>query len=277
MNKLYKGILLAVAVVMIFSSCKSTRPVLKAPLKEEGPDYLYSKLKENELHFEWLSLKFDARYTEKRNSTNFKGQVRIRKDSLIWVSITPALGIEIVRMVITTDSIKYINRFNKEYFVGDYALVSRFLRINIDFDILQSLILGNDFQFYETNSFRASIDAQEASALEYRLSTTGRHKLKKEAEGSGYDPIVLLQNIWLNPESFKITRLDIKEYLKDNRKLSASFDEFVELDGQLYPSELNFDLVADDDIQIIINYNKVTMNEPKTFPFSIPQKYEQIR
>jgi len=272
MNRLYKGILLAGAVMMLFSSCKSTRPIIKAPLKEEGPDYLYNKLKENELHFDWLTLKFDARYTEKRNSTKFKGQVRIRKDSLIWVSITPALGIEIVRMVITTDSVKYINRFSKEYFVGDYALVSRFLQINIDFDILQSLILGNDFQFYETNSFRASIDN-----LNYKLSTTGRRKIRKEAEDASNDPIVLLQNIWLNPESFKIIQVDVKEYMKDNRKLTASYDRFLPIEDQHYPSNLNFDITAENVVTINIDYNKVTRNEPKTFPFSIPKNYDRIR
>jgi hypothetical protein len=245
---------------------------MKAPLKEEGPEYLYSKLKENELKFDWLSVKFDASYSEKKNSTDFKGQVRIRKDSLIWVSITPALGIEYLRMVITNDSVKYVNRFNKEYFVGDYALVSRFLQINIDFDILQSLILGNDFQFYETNSFRASIDQPN-----YKLSTTGRRKIRKDAEDASNDPIVLLQNIWLDPESFKITKVDVKEYMKDNRKLSAIYGDFEPMETQVYPSELHFDIMAEDIIKIKINYSKVTLNEPMAFPFSIPENYKRIQ
>lgn len=272
MNKLYKGIMLAVAVLLLLSSCKSTRPLIKAPLKEEGPEYLYSQLKENELRFDWLSLKFDASYTLKRNSTDFKGQVRIRKDSLIWISITPALGIEYLRMVITTDSVKYINRFNKEYFSGDYELVSRFLQIHIDFDILQSLILGNDFQFYETNSFRATIDN-----LEYKLSTTGRRKIRKVAEDASTDPVVLLQNIWLDPESFKIRKIDVKEYMKDNRKLMASYDDFFGLENQFYPSTLRFEIMAEDILKIRINYSKVTLNDPVTFPFSIPENYERIK
>jgi hypothetical protein len=245
---------------------------MKAPLKEEGPEYLYSRLKDNELRFDWLSAKFDASYSGKKNSSSFKGQVRVRKDSLIWVSITPALGIELFRMIITSDSVKYVNRFNKEYFLGDYALVSRFLQIHIDFDILQSLILGNDFQFYESNSFRASIDN-----LNYKLSTTGRRKIRKEAEDANADPIVLLQNIWLDPESFKIKKVDVKEYLKDNRKLSATYSDFLGLDNQLYPSALNFDIQAEDMINIKINYSKVTLDEPMTFPFSIPGNYKRIR
>ena len=272
MSKAFKGIMLAFAVVLLLSSCKSTRPLLKAPLKEQGPEYLYSRLKENELRFEWLSAKFDASYIQKRNSTDFKGQVRIRKDSMIWVSITPALGIELFRMVITSDSVKYVNRFKKEYFVGDYALVSRFLQIHIDFDILQSLILGNDFQFYETNSFRASIDQRN-----YKLSTTGRRKIRKVAGEANAEPIVLLQNIWLDAESFKIKKIDVKEYLKDNRKLSATYSEFQTIENQRYPSTLKYDIQAEDLIKIKINYSKVTLNEPMNFPFSIPDNYKRIR
>jgi hypothetical protein len=272
MNRLFTGILLLGSAILLLSSCKSTRPMMRAPLKEEGPEYLYNSLKVNELRFDWLSAKFDASYKHKKNSNDFKGQVRVRKDSLIWVSITPALGIEMFRMVITTDSVKYVNRFSKEYFSGDYALVSRFLQIHIDFDILQALLLGNDFQFYETNSFRASIDN-----LNYKLSTTGRRKIRKEAEDASTDPIVLLQNIWLDPVSFKIIKVDVKEYLKDNRKLSANYSDFLAVGNQLFPSALKFDIQAEDVIKIKINYSKVTLNEPMTFPFSIPENYKRIQ
>jgi hypothetical protein len=263
---------MVLAAGLLLSACKSARPMIKAPLKEEGPEFLYTRLKENELRFDWLSAKFDASYSEKKNSSDFKGQIRVRKDSLIWISITPALGIELFRMVLTNDSVKYINRFDKEYFLGDYELVSRFLQIHIDFDILQSLILGNDFQFFETNSFRASIDN-----LDYKLSTTGRWKIRKEAEDAKTDPIVLLQNIWLDPDSFKIIKVDVKEYMKDNRKLTATYSNFQAAGSQLYPSALDFDIMADDVIRINIDYTRLTLDEPMAFPFSVPVNYKRIQ
>lgn len=264
--------MLIFASVLLLSSCKTPRTIIKAPLKEEGPEYLYSKLKENEFHYEWLALKFDAKYTENKGSTDFKGQIRARKDSVIWVSISPALGIELFRLIITNDSVKYVNRFNKEYFAGDYALVSRFLQIDIDFDILQSLLLGNDFQFYENNTFKADVDFPE-----YRLSTTGRHKIRKEAENLGTDPIILVQNIWLNPESFKITRIDVKQFMKDNRKLEAYYGEFDKVEKETYPASLNFNITAENPFSLRINYSKAVLNEPMTFPFSIPGNYKRIK
>jgi hypothetical protein len=272
MNRSFPLILLVLAGILLLASCKSTRVAYKAPLKEEGPDYLYAKLKDNEFRFDWFSARIDANYQEKKSSSDFSGQIRIRKDSLIWVTISPALGIEMMRLLVTNDSVKYINRFSKEYFIGDYALVSRFLQIDIDFDILQALLIGNDFQFYETNSFRADVDFPE-----YRLSTTGRRKIRKEAETTGVNPVVLLQNIWLNPETFKITRVDLKEYMKDNRKLEANYSEFVRINGSEYPSRLNFNIQAEEMVRLRMGYSKVSTNEPLSFPFSIPGSYRRIR
>lgn len=272
MSRIFKILIWFGVMAALFTACRAARPVVKAPLKEEGPEFLYSKLKEHELKFEWLSMKFDANYTEKRNQTDFKGQLRIRKDSMIWLTITPAMGIEMIRMVITTDSVKYVNRFRKEYFVGDYALVSSFLQIHVDFDMLQSILLGNDFQFYENNSFRASIDN-----LEYKLATTGRRKIRKEAEAASSDAVVLLQNIWLDSDSYKIKKIDLKEYQKDNRKLEAMYGGFTALENQIYPAAVNYNIIADNTLKIHIDYSKVTLNEPMAFPFSIPDNYERIK
>jgi len=272
MNKAWKGILLLLAVIGLLSSCKTPRTAIKAPLREEGPEFLYSKLKENELHFDWFSAKFDAHYSDKNGSTDFKGQIRVRKDSLIWLTITPALGIEAIRMVVSNDSVKYFNRLNKVYFSGDYKLVSQFLQIDIDFDILQALILGNDFQFYESNSFKADVNFPE-----YRLSTTDRRKIRKEAEDSGADPIILVQNIYLDPETFKITRIDVKQFMKDNRKLDATYGEFVKLGSESYPSALQFDILSENPFGMRLSYSRVELNQPMSFPFSIPGNYKRIR
>lgn len=272
MNKLFKGALMALVAVLMLSSCRSSRPIIKEPLKAEGPEYLYSRLKESEFKFDWLSMKFSASYSDKHSSADFSGQVRIRKDSMIWITVSPALGLEMFRMVITNDSVKYINRLNKEYFAGDYALVSRFLQIDVDFDIMQSILLGNDFQFYETNNFRASIDE-----LTYKLSTTGRRKIRKEAGVTSADPVVLLQNIWLDPSSYKIKKIDLKEYMKDNRKLTATYGDFQALNDQIYPSVIRFEIMAEETMKVKVKYEKVTINEPMTFPFSIPANYQLIR
>ncbi|MFC2107636.1 DUF4292 domain-containing protein [Bacteroidota bacterium] len=258
-------------LLILISSCTSKRSIIKKPIKAEGPEYLFNKLAENELKFNTISAKFKADYLYEKKKTEFKGQIRIKKDSIIWISFSPALGIEVARLVITNDSVKFLNRLEKTYFIGDYEFVNNFLETNIDFDILQSFIIGNDFQFYEKTKFGASIDAGE-----YRLNTLGRNKLKKYVKEQENNPKVYIQTIWLNADNFKISRLNIKEIKKENKKLHAYYSDFKEINNQLFPFNIRYELTAEQNIDLILDYTKLELNKELNFPFKIPRKYERI-
>jgi len=259
-------------VLIILASCSSQRKIIKAPIKEEGAEYLFKKLKERELQYNWLTAKFSAEYKNKGQSNSFNGQIRIRKDSVIWLTFSPALGIEVFRMMLTQDSVKFINRMNNSFFAGDYNYVNRYLHTNIDFDILQSFLTGNDLSFYENGKFRAGLDNNF-----YKLATANRTKLKKFIRNNQENLRVLIQNIWIDPESFKITRADVKEIREPNIKLEARYSSFEKIGDQLFPKEMSFDISADNDLSVTVSFNKITINTDQAFPFKIPQSYHQAK
>ena len=265
--------LLCLTLLSLLYSCKTTRSTYKQPIKEEGPEYLFEKLNQNELKFDWFMAKFKTDYKYGRKTTEFRGQIRIRKDSAIWVSFSPLLGIEAARLMITVDSVKFMDRINNIYFAGDYQFVNNYLKTNVDFDILQAFVTGNDFQFYEKTKFRASIENQQ-----YKLNTTHRQKLRKYVKASDIPPQAYIQTIWLNPETFKITRVSIKEIQKENKKLNALYTKFQDIEGQLFPFGLFFELSknVDEKIDIEIKYTKITIDKPLNFPFNIPTKFERV-
>lgn len=265
------GRLLIIMVVIpaFITACSARRHVIKEPLKEAKSALLLEKLKENELRFDWFTAKYSIDYIYDKKLTEFKGQIRIRKDSIIWLSFSPALGIEMARLKITNDSVYFMNRLNKTYIIGDYQFINDALQTNIDFDILQSIIIGNDFQFYENSKFRASIDNQE-----YKLSTTERHKLKKYVK-EDESLKAFYQNIWLNPETYKITKVTLKEITKD-KKLDAYYGNFKEHEGQLFPFDIVFEIFADEKITVKVDYTRIKIDEATTFPFNIPSKYEKM-
>ena len=260
----------AVAAMFILGSCAGKRQIIKEPLKEAGAAYLLEELAKNELQFEWFSAKFSIDYIYNKKLTEFKGQIRMRKDSVIWLSFSPALGIEMARLMITNDSVFFINRINKLYLKGDYKFINDYLQTNIDFDILQSFIIGNDFQFYEESSFKASIDKEE-----YKLSTAERRKLKKFMKIDETDAKAYYQDIWLNPYNFKITRVNIKEITND-KKLDAYYSDFKDHEGQLVPFKIVYEITADENGLVIVKYSRIRIGEELSFPFTIPDKYERI-
>ena len=265
-------LLALVLFVMFLSSCGSTRTTMKAPLKEAGAHYLIEQLTKNEIEFEWFSAKYSAEQVYNKKKTSFKGQIRIAYDSLIWISISPALGIEMARLLLSTDTVKMINRFKKTYFVSDFGYIQEILNQALDFDMLQAFLTGNDFSFYENGRFKATVDNNE-----YKLMTIGRGKLKKYVKENEEGNIIPIQNIWLNAETYKITRVVIKEIIDENRKFEATYSEFKALGDQLFPSSIMFDIESyDNKITIKVNFTKVVINEALRFPFKIPEKYERV-
>lgn len=268
----FKMLILGLVVITFLSSCKSNRSIIKSPIKEYGADYLFEKLKENELQFEWISAKFNIDLVIDNKKNSFRGQLRMRRDSAIWISFSPALGIEMARILITNDSVKFINRINKTYFSGDYQFVHDFIGTNVDYDVLQSVLLGNDLTYYEDGKFRASYDSKE-----YHLVTGGRSKLKKYVKNKHDEERIYLQNIFLNPETFKITKMKIKEVKKESKKLDAFYDDFQNVEEQLFPHHLSFDITAETPVWVDMNYSKISINQPLLFPFKITSKYARIQ
>jgi hypothetical protein len=257
---------------LVLFSCHTSRKTIKEPIKEYGADYLFTKLKENELKFDWFSAKFNLDLVIDKKNTSFTGQIRMKKDSAIWVSLSPALGIEMARLIITTDSVKFINRINKSYYIGDFKNVQTLLDANIDFDIFQSILLGNDLTYYEDGKFRATYDSRE-----YHLVTAGRQKLKKYVKTREDEERIYIQNIFLDPQTFKITQMRTKELKKENKKLDATYSNFQAMGQQLFPYHIYYDLMADKPVQVDLNYSKIEIDKLQEFPFKIAPNYTRMQ
>jgi len=223
------------------------------------------------LQFATFSARFSADYQNGNQKYAFSGQIRIQKDTLIWLSLS-VMGIEGMRLMISQDSIKYINRLNDTYLTGDWDDLNRFLHTHIEYDILQSFLIGNDISFYEDGKFKASIDKDE-----YKLSAAARMKMKKYIRKQEDAVNVFVQNIWLNPQTFKITRADVKELRKDNMKLDATYSSFESIGNLLFPREMTYQITAENRIMVDVKFSRITIDEPMKFPFKIPDNFTPIR
>lgn len=272
MNRVCRASTILIVLVVLFSvSCKSTRTTLKKPLKEYGFSYLYSKMLENHVSFDYMNAKFNIEYIEGRKTTELRGQLRIKYDSITWLSFSPALGIEAARILLSNDTVKFINRLNKTYFIGEYEILDSLLNTTIDYSILQSMILGNDITQYDVNKYRSSIDGGL-----YRITIQERRKIKKELKSGEIDSKVLVQNVWLDPNNFRIRKVNLKELGDDNKKLDVTYEDFRQIGDQLFPSKIVINIVSQKSITINVDMLRIELNEPLSFPFKVPKKYERM-
>jgi hypothetical protein len=270
---LFVQLFLLIVIATGISACTGSRKAVREPIKEQGAEFLIDKLKEHELKFDQFSAKFNVTYQVDRKKTSVSGNLRIDYDSIIWISITPALGIEAVRFMLTPDSIKFINRLSNTYFLRDFAYINQLLNKTLDYDMAQAFLIGNDFSLYESNSFKASVENQE-----YKLNTVNRRKLRRYVRRSEDDISIPIQSIWLDPVNFKISKVLLKEAERDSRRFVATYGEFSDVEGKLIPTHLDFKVETDDKkIRIQISYSKIQLNQEQTYPFRIPESYTEIK
>jgi hypothetical protein len=268
-------VLLLILLVML-GACKlkrETKKEIKGNVKQdEGVDFIFSKMKASQLDFRTLSMKFQATVeSDKDKSVTFNGNMRIVKDRAMWLSLSAILGVEAFRVIITQDSVKMINRLNKTYFKGDYQLINNLLKSPFDFDMLQALVTGNDFSYYENNIFKVGEDD-----LTYKISTLGRKKLKNYVANADDMDKVLVQDMWIAPGTFKIVRQQIKEISKQNSKVIIDYGDFEELGNQLFPKNVTVVVETEQKMSIFVKYEKVALDEEVTIPFTIPESYRPM-
>ena len=95
--------------------------------------------------FEWLTANLDIQAEGNGMSFNdLSGQIRIRRDSLVWFSVTATLGVEVLRAKMSADSVWVVNRLEKRYLVEPLDTLSAQLGMPISLPWLQAMLLDNN-------------------------------------------------------------------------------------------------------------------------------------
>ncbi|MGV3505002.1 MAG: DUF4292 domain-containing protein [Adhaeribacter sp.] len=250
-NRLY---LWAACFIFLFSACKKESvPASSAAL----PENIHNITVRN-LDFQSFSARGRMQLEEEDGSKVASNlSLRILKDSIIWASVVPALGIEVARLRITPDSVMLVNRLNKTYFAGDYSLIREKFKVDVTFDMVQAILLGN---------YLPGNPGEEKVMTEPPLQRVRREQAS------------LLIDQFLDLTDFKLKKLSIKDQ-QTNNALDVQYSGFENVEGHSFARNARIVVqqpngstskgaIAD------LEYSRITLNEAGlTFPFSIPEAY----
>ncbi len=237
------------------------------------PNVLSKKMLFNEFNYTWLNSKFSATTNVDGKTSSFNANVRSRKDSALWISFS-MFGIEGARLLATRDSVKFIDRVNSKYFKGDYSFLSKTFNADIDFEMLQAILIGNSVEFYDDED-RLRTYIEEGNQV---LSTVRKRKILKALNNTAEENVLkdLAQRIWLDGTTYKIKKNIINDF-NTNRTFEGSYSNFQTVDSLLFPFDAQFIIQAQRSMKVEINYSKVEINNQQQMPFNIPSKYESMK
>lgn len=211
--------------------------------------------------FKYLTAKSKVSFKSKdQDIDNANVNIRMLKDSVLWLSIV-AGPIEVVRGLITRDSIQIIDRYHKEYYLYDFNTLSQKFNFQLNFDLIQSILVGNmPIPKKENQRFKKEKD----------------YFMLRQQEGK-----IMLEN-YIGEQSRRLKKLLVTEQPTKN-SLTLDYDDFTQLNNYLFPytSLIQLDYQSQKDNLLYqtvfrIKHQKVELSEkPVSFPFSIPQKYDR--
>lgn len=245
--------ILCLAGLLIFSACSKKLAIFSSKT---------SQLNLNNLDYDNLSMKSKIKYKDENRDLKATANIRIKKDSIIWFSLTPGLGIEAARGIVTKDSVIILDKIHKEYQVLKVSELSDKYHFDFDLKLIESIIIGN--LIWPITS-KDEIKKEE-----------GYFKVRK-SEGD----LIVMNYIGTN--SMKLEKIQAVSDTSRNA-MSIDYTEFLKVDNKIFPSEINVQINyrskrnrASKVSKVQIRHSKININkEDLNFSFSIPDKYEPM-
>lgn len=141
-----RWLLISLLALVTLSGCRSRRALSPGenlpPAMELSPASLLDESLTRSDGDTTAQMKASATFSLDGNAARTRVQIRWRRDRAVQISILPLMGVEIVRLVITPDTIHFIDRYHKQYAVVPEKELRRRLPFALAFETVQSLFLA---------------------------------------------------------------------------------------------------------------------------------------
>ena len=215
------------------------------------------KLEVVDPEFEYMSAKARFKFDHEDKKVSASANFRIQKDSLIWISVSPALGIEVARVLINTENVFVLDKLNKQYYEYTFEELSKEYDFDFNFKMIQSVILGNLVEPYKKQ----------------RVEKKDNYFTYTASKG-----VYLFYN-YIGTNSMKLEKVQVFDEDTKNT-ISVNYSDFILVDGQIFPNEIlaviNYEARSKPNTEINISYSKMEIEDGSlSFPYSVPSKYER--
>jgi hypothetical protein len=218
-----------------------------------------SRLAANKIDFNTFSARIKVRYEGADESpVEVNAFLRIRKDSIIWVSVNAVLGIEAFRMQITPDSVKILDKIKKVARLRSVSFLQEAIHLPVNFGTLQDLLLGNPV-FLDT-----------AGIIYYRKENAGA-LLSLLGVDSLFKSLLTLNAGDYTPQHIQLDDMDPLRA----RTCAITYGDYDGSDGHHFSTFRKISVSEKAKLDIEIEYKQYKFNEPLSFPFSIPKNYKR--
>jgi hypothetical protein len=292
-------LLFLACLVGLLAGCSNEQRLARGkPLRNLNPNQVLEAFEANQIPWEWLGMKIDASVETASGVDSFKASIRMAKDSAIWVSLSPALGVEVARLLLEPDSVRLISKIpgNRFHFAGDYAALSAWADTPLSFRDIQDILTGRPMGIDpEFDKFNCRIDGYSYALIgKYkrrikRLVSVDNNALEPQdslgiqATDRRYERVrnrtedsdLLVKRHWFDGLTFDPLQ-DRFDDLYYQRSLTIERKDFSDRDEGRWPNEIRLAVTTPEgNLNMEWELMRIRFGRAYDFPFEIPDNYER--
>lgn len=279
------------AIILLgFSSCRSSKMATTSTVvKPMSAGKLIRNIENNAFDYRHLSIKrISCQFDNGKSQTSFRASIWAEKDKRITVMLTK-LNIPVGRLWLTPDSVKFINYLEKTYFLDDYSYLSSVMDMDLDFETVHSILSNNIFSLQDEKREKENRDYDtKIDSGMYVLESVRKMNRKPENQPMNerrqarrtrklVEPGPVQQSVYVDPVTYKLRKITLED-LQNARKLNIKFLDYTEVEKQLYPGEIDLNLVSPETkMELNIRFAGFSLEKEKEINFKVPEKFTRIK
>ena len=205
------------------------------------------------IDFKTFSAKVKMDYDGSEGNGQATVYLRMQKDSLIWLSLTGALGIEGYRVIITKDSVKLMNKLAKVVQYRSISYLQNLTHVPINFYSMQDILIGNPL-YLDSNI--VSYQYNNNNLLILMAGTVFKNLLTL-----GKDDLRILHS-----------KLDDVEPAR-NRTADITYSDYTKVKNFNFSTVRKISIAEKTKLDIDLEFKQYNFDDPQSFPFSINGYY----
>jgi len=271
-----KQLFILLALIGFLASCRSSRAIGKAVGRKDSTakavtapptvnkidtaqliKNTLADVARRHIDFTTFSAKIDVDYkgTDGKGHS-VKANIKMYKDSAIWLSVNATvLSIEGLRLLITKDSVKLLNKLEKTYAARGISFLQETTSLPLNLYSLQELIIGNPV-YLDSNVVRYN----HSNGLITLLSVG---QLFRNAVTFSDADATLVHSKLIDVHTLR------------NRTADLTYGQYENANGILFSTKRQVIVSETGRLEVKLDFNNYVFNGEVSFPFRIPKNYSR--
>lgn len=264
--------ILIVLFALAVTSCRPTKKIQTAITKKDSTEVVivskngaedslrfiretYNGIVKNHIDFTTFNAKVNVDYVDADDKKyNVNASLRMYKDSAIWISVNAIFGIEALRVLVTRDSVKILDKQHKVYTARSVKFLQEVSALPLDLSSLQDLLIGNPVFV-------------DSTIISY---TKSGNLISLTSIGSLFKSLVTLHE---DDHTIERIKLDDLDQLR-NRTCDLTYSDYENKKGVRFSTTRKISVAEQKKLDIKLEFKQYNFNEPLNFPFSVPKNYK---